>query len=435
LRVLVITRSAWDDSNSTGNTMTNIFYGWDPEKIANVYCRAAKPNNPVCKKYFSIPEKDLYKSLIKRNYKIGKSFNFNNVNNEKNTANEIEEQKQEEKIYNYFRNNFSTVARWGQELLWFTGKWKNDNLDEFLSKFKPDIIFSPSFYSIYAHNLLWYIQKRTGAKVVLFHVTDYLKSHSFNGGLYKLNRKWLSRIVMQSALKADLNYCISPKQKEEYSTKIGRTMKVLFKGGNFYDNPEPKIKKSKDLVRIVYVGSILKGRWKTLSSLAKAIQKINEYKPTFELLIYSQYKPSKEIESSIVFQNASQFRGKLPANRVQETLQNADIVLHVESFEKKEKLSTRLSFSTKIVDCLQSGSCVMAIGWEQAASIDYLIKNDAALVITDENFIIKQLEEIQKNPSMIEDYAHKAWQCGKENHSIEKIQNMLISDFECLLNS
>jgi hypothetical protein len=426
MKILVLTRSPWDDTNSTGNTMTNFWSGWDSNNIANIYCRAAKPHNDVCIYYYSISEQDLIKSIFKRHYSAGRAFNWDTTNKSDVHNKDV---KNEERLYDYFRQNSFVLAQWGRELLWKLGRWKNDDLNKFLTDFKPDVIFVPCFATLYTHELLWYIQEKTNAKVVLFHADDYLTVKGLGGSLLsRMNIRLRARTVVQSAKRANLNYCISPKQQEEYSLKLQKEMKILYKGADFSVQPVYKRDNTRELIRIVYVGSTLYGRWKTLGMLARAIQKINADKPRFELLIYSQYQPSPEAERTMVLEGASCFMGKVPATQVSKVLNDADIVLHVESFDERERALTRLSFSTKIVDCLHSGRCVLAIGWKEAASIDYLIKNDAALVATDENEIMIQLQRIINSPYILEEYAQKAWKCGKRNHQINKIQKGLYED-------
>lgn len=432
MKVLVLTRAAWDDSNSTGNTMTNIFSGFSSDELANVYCREAPPNNKVCKLYYSISEKDLIKGLFSRKYNVGKKFYYDGLKNKSN----FEKISREEHVYSFFRKKRNVIAFWVQDLLWRVGRWKNQDFDQFLLDYKPDVVFAGSFYTRHTHRLLWYIQEKTGAKVILFHFTDYMSVNWISSPLEKINRILLSNTIKKSAKKADLNYCISEKQQEEYSRKIGKKMKILYKGADFSsNNPKYSLNEESDLIQIVYLGSIFNGRWKTLGILANAIKKINNenFGLKFNLKIYSQYKPSKEAEESMTVEGASQFMGKIPTNEVPNVLKTSDIVLHVESFERKEKLSTRLSFSTKIVDLLKSGRCIMAIGWEKAASIDYLLKNNAAIVATEKGKIIEELYRVVKSPFIINEYSQKAWNCGKRNHQIHDIQNGLKKDIRNLV--
>lgn len=433
MKILVITRSAWDDSNSTGNTMSNLFNEYPIDNIANLYVRSAMPNNCVCKNYYSISDKDVFRSLFSFNNIAGKAFT-REIRKDRSVGSLSKDEIEEDRLYSFFRRKSFVLALWGQDLLWRLGNWRNQNLDNFIDQFKPDIIFSPSFHTSYTHRILWYIQKKTNAKVVLFHADDYLsiqkKGVSF---LEQLNQKTRAKVVESSALKADINYCISHLQKEEYQKKIGKKMKLLFKGADFSVQPEYRLPGEGKPIRIVYIGSILYGRWKTLSLLAKEISEINKGKTKFELVIYSQYGLTQEMKDNLIIEGASVFMGKISSDQVKYTLMNGDIVLHLESFDDVEKQKTKLSFSTKIVDCLNSGRALMAIGWDEAASIDYLSKNDAALVATDSNGISNLLNKIQLNRNILREYADKAWNCGVRNHQIDEIQNNLYQELSSLV--
>lgn len=320
MNVLIITRSAWDDSNSTGNTMSNLFNEYPIDNIANLYVRSAMPNNCVCKNYYSISDKDVFRSLFSFNKIAGKAFTWE-IRKDRSSGSFSKDEIEEDKLYSFFRKKSFVWALWGQDLLWRLGNWRNQNLDNFLDQFKPDIIFSPSFHTSYTHRILWYIQKKTNAKVVLFHADDYLsiqkKGVSF---LEQHNQKIRAKVVESSALKADINYCISHLQQEEYQKKIGKEMKLLYKGADFSNQPDYTLPKENNPIKIVYIGSVLYGRWRTLSLLAKEISKINNVEKKFELIIYSQYALTKEMKDNMIIEGASIFKGKIPSNQVKDTL-------------------------------------------------------------------------------------------------------------------
>ena len=114
--------------------------------------------------------------------------------------------------------------------------------------------------------------------------------------------------------------------------------------------------------------------------------------------------------------------------------QNSDIALHVESFDIKNKLLVRMSFSTKIVDCLSSGCAVMAVCDEKQGGIDYLKKEDAAICISNLDEIQKKLAEIVKDNEIIYKYKKKAEECCLRNHNVSQIEDMIKKDFESLAN-
>ena len=61
--------------------------------------------------------------------------------------------------------------------------------------------------------------------------------------------------------------------------------------------------------------------------------------------------------------------------------------------------------------------------------MDYLKKNDAAIVVNQESNIENAIMKIIENPSIITKYGNKSWECGCRNHDIKKIQNMLLKDW------
>ena len=118
---------------------------------------------------------------------------------------------------------------------------------------------------------------------------------------------------------------------------------------------------------------------------------------------------------------------------LQKLYAESDIALHVESFSRKNRLETRLSFSTKIIDCLASGCAVMAIAWEEQTGLKYLKKNDAAVCITSPKEIEGTLRELVENQEKISLYARKAYNLAIANHRREKVQDELYGTFLSLI--
>ena len=97
------------------------------------------------------------------------------------------------------------------------------------------------------------------------------------------------------------------------------------------------------------------------------------------------------------------------------------MLLFVEDIDGNDSKIARLSFSTKITDYLSSGKCVFAVGCKDTAPMQYFIKNDAAVIATDDNEIKEKLEMLANNPDLLAQYAEKSCKAGIENHSEEKI--------------
>ena len=184
---------------------------------------------------------------------------------------------------------------------------------------------------------------------------------------------------------------------------------------------------------IVYMGNIGSGRWKELAKVAQAVKIINKDKIKCFLKIHTMSPHTDEMEKALNLDNASTLLEPVPTEKVLETMQSADILLHVEPTGKKERNFFRLSFSTKIVDYLYNARCIVAVGGHTAA-MSYLKRNDAAVVIENNSKIQDQLEKLIDDPKRINEYAIKGWNCGKRNHQRKNIQDMIYLDFISAFN-
>jgi hypothetical protein len=122
--------------------------------------------------------------------------------------------------------------------------------------------------------------------------------------------------------------------------------------------------------------------------------------------------------------------GRVSADKIPEIQSDADVLVHVESFRFKERLLVHQSFSTKIVDHFVMARATFAVGATDVASIDYLLNRDAAVVAASRDDIEPKLRMLLGDDKMINEYALKGFNCGKENHDINYIQKMLREHFE-----
>ncbi|MHA6533614.1 glycosyltransferase [Paenibacillus sp. BAC0078] len=431
-KILVITRNAWNNGNSTGNTATNLFSNWDRENLANLFCRAELPDNEVCDKYFRITESELIGSTLK-NREIGIVANYESLTKTTSEKN-VEIAEREKRIYNFFRNNRFHILLWAREILWAMGKWENKKLKEFLLEFNPQIIYMPIHDCFYMHNILRYVKKVTNAKVVLFTGDDMYSLKQFSVSiLYWINRFILRRKIRSSIKMADICYCMSDIQISEFKNEFGGEFKILRKGITQAEG-RPRYSQHDDVINFVYTGNITNGRWKTLAAIGRGIHALNNEKVKARLYIYTTNSLTNKMKRKLNFNDEVIFMGSVLPSKIRGIQQKADVVVHVESFELKYKLQTRLSFSTKLVDYFQNGKCILAVGWERANSIDYLVKNDAAIVATNKEEIINKLKEIINNPAIITEYSEKSWECGVGNHQIDEIQHSLYNDLNYLVD-
>lgn len=428
INVLIITDSAWSDSNSIGNTLSNFFNNWNNVEFSNLYARTNSPNNKICSNYYSITEKEIMANILTPS-KIGRSFKLTNDGLKNNLINHENEMK-EKKFFDFFRKYNNTIFLILRDIIWGIGLWKNEKLTKYLSEVKPDIIFafcSPYFYQ---HDVLMYCKKNTKAKLSLF-IADDIYSYNKKGVL-ALTYKFFSRKVIKRTINASERvYGASGLLCDEYSEIFKKDIVPLYKGCDTRDisvnfrvsNP----------IKIVYAGNLFWGRHKTIGALVDAMEIINKDSIKVVLEIYTNTSITSEIEEDIIRENTSKIMGSRSFDEIKGILNKADIVLHAESFNSEDIKTTRLSFSTKIIDCMQSGNCIMAIGPDNIASIEYLKNIDGPLVITNRGNILSELHSLVKNSDDILNRAKKVKEYAIENHNIFDVQKKMQEDFKNII--
>ena len=423
MRVLVITRAPWRNDNNTGNTMTNFFGNMKDVEFFNLYFREQLPNNDVANRSFAISETQIIKNLTKGT-PVGRE-----VAGQDAPANE-----KEEEIYNAAKKKGSTLLMLARELIWSVGRWRSESLKSFLKEIKPDIIFMPAFNCFYPYKVLKFVKKQTGAKSVLFHADDNytLRQVSFSP-IYWLYRFRLRHWVRGAAKASNINYAISYVQKTDYEAAFKKQVKVLTKGFDFTGNPDCKKNYDKPL-QLVFTGNISANRWCSLSKIADALEEINEGDIKAQLRIYTATALTPKMEKALNRGESSFIMGQVPSSEVAAIQKDADILVHVEAFDLKNKLLVRQSFSTKIVDYFMASRAVLAVGPKEVASIDHLVRNECAIVAANQCEIKQRLIEVIENPERLTEYAKAGYECGKKHHDLTLMQQMLESDFNSLLN-
>jgi hypothetical protein len=109
--------------------------------------------------------------------------------------------------------------------------------------------------------------------------------------------------------------------------------------------------------------------------------------------------------------------GCKPYSEVCKDMDQSDLVLFLESFDRRSIQTTRLSFSTKIIDCMQSTAGILAIGPLEIASMDYLAKNNLGYIISDIEKLDEKLEYLVNHTEIIQELNRHKVEFAEEYHT------------------
>ena len=421
MKILVLSSEVWNDKINGNNVTSNWFEGMDA-KFANIYGSPGEPYNKCCKKYFQITDAMMAKSII-GGAKAGKEVEY------KGTDISYNAEEEPKKLYSFLKSISGSFLRLIRELIWLWGRYDIEAMRSFIDEFHPDIIFTERMASVKMLRLEKIVSELSEAPLVAFTGDDEysLRQISFSP-FFWINRFMVRKRLREMVKKYKIYYTLSQEQLEDYQKRFGCNMKILQKCGNFdkeYEEREPH-----DPIKLIYAGKFYMDRWKVLGEIAAALREINKDGVKAVLEIYTADKPTGKQKELLDDKTNSVIKGRVSQEELKEVYRNSDVALHVEARTSRYALATRLSFSTKIIDCIFSGCAVLAYCRDDQSGWLHLKREKAAICVSDEWELEKALRQVCEDPTIIKEYARQAYNCGRRCHDRDMIHQMLMRDFE-----
>lgn len=423
IRVLLITRECLRTDSNEGNVLLGLFSGIDAE-YANIYCKPGLPDNSLCGGYFQLTDKMALENILHRK-PMGRRVQCENGINAAQTA-EVEKRG----FYDFFRRHNLPVFYAARECLWSMADFRSGELDSFVRGFAPDVIFAPLCYSMYVLAVQRYVISLAGCPAVTYIYDDLysLRQISFSP-VYWLCRFRQRRLIRKTLPFYRFAYTMCAQQAREFGRYFDIPMRVLPKCAGTVQQPE---RPADGTVRLIYAGGVYYGRDKTLAAVAGAVRELNAAGMSARLDVYTSSPLKKAAAAALDDGQCCFVHAEIPADDLRRAYAQSDIALHVESFDKKNALITRLSFSTKIVDCLASGCAVLAACPEINAGWQYLHYEDAAVCVNTSSKLKAAVNNLVYDREYRKSYEIKARICLEKNHDSKKICCQIENDIRHL---
>ena len=421
MRILVVSDTPWSKENSFGNSFSNIFEGIPDLEFADISCRTVTDLDPIVSACFEISEKSLLKNLKDKRSPSGKKIDIQALKGCKIST-------EESNVKIFARKKRWIVLFWARDLIWKFGHWKSQELLDFIDDFKPDLIFQPVYYSSYLNDIACFIKDYTGVPMLGYISDDNYTLRQFSlSPLYWIDRLYKRKKVKKTIEKCKILYVISDIQKREYEKVFTPPCKVLTKCADFTEPPQFKTSYNTPL-QLVFTGNIGTNRWKSLAVIAQALQELNQNGTKAELRIYTATPLTAKMQKALQIDGASYLMGTVPASAIPQIQSEADMLVHVEAMDLKNKLAVRQSFSTKIVDYLSAARPILAVGPYDVASMAHLMENDCALTAQNADDLAEKLNSVLCDRRILAELAEKAYACGKRYHDQTQMRAMLKAD-------
>ena len=406
-KVLVIGLEPFNVGNATGITLSNLFRGWDKDRLAQVYVSESSISDEVCDNYFRWnPKNAVFDFYIRRLIlllKRKKEKSSISIGAPLRTA--------DRKTVNQMHRHNKAVAD-------FSPIFVPRELYRWVERFGPDVIYC-MLGNVRMINLTIAIAKRVDKPIVPHFMDDWLGTlYTQNEILGFANFFFKKRLATLFSL-SNGGLCISESMVNEYSVRYKRPFIAL---GNPVDESHfcrPSNRIMDGSVLLKYVGGLHLNRWKPLVDISRAIQEINEFGSKIILNIYAPETDVELYSKHFEKYSSTTFEGTLKNDEVFKVLKDADILVYVESFDENYSLYTRFSLSTKIPQYMAAGKPILAYGPVGLASIEHIQKCKAGLAIGNNDYwnLKNGIIEMTRNPRMLNIWASNGFDYAKEHYS------------------
>lgn len=305
---------------------------------------------------------------------------------EKQTSNEISFPKR--------RNTVFYIAR---DLIWKLGHWKDDTLRDFLDEINPDLIYLPIYHSPYMNEVQQYIIKYCKVPYCI-HISDDIASgppSAAKSPLKSLYHQITYKMIKNTCKGASYGEAFAENMVREYPSLFNIPFFLIGKGVDTSTISENISQRINSKITFVYTGNYGGERGYQLVNFVNAAQRqFIDKGIDAELNIYSNTMAEKNIQRQLQKYPFVHLCGGVSALEVKRVQVQADYLLHVEGFSKESIVSTKMSFSTKLIDYMLASKPIVAIGSAEINSIEVLANHQLAYIANDLDSLEKVLATI-----------------------------------------
>lgn len=413
MKILIISRTPWNNSNSFGNTFNNLFGGMQGVEIYNICCQKGNTDNDIVVRTLQMSESSVLRSLNGYDVQI--------------SSKEKIVSKKEQQITNTAKKHKSTALLFIRDFVWVLGgcKWKKA-VRSFIVEVKPDVIYLPIYASLYMCQIGRYVAKYAGAPIV-GHLSDDNWNYSPAYSKYSLAYfyRWcLRKSEYKLIQKTEYLEVFAQNMKEEYEHVFGKKCYLIGKGVTVESVSKPHKPLCKDgIIHFVYTGGIGGERYSVLIELGRVL--LHQSFKKCVLDIYTTTFLTDDMKTQLNSVPAIRFHGAVSGNEVLKIQKEGDYLVHVEGFSSQSIASTKMSFSTKIIDYLSTGNVMLAIGPAEVNSIQMLKKYNMGIVVDDIKKLDSLLTDIVTGKIDTEDIQKNAYEYLTKERLKDNIQGAI----------
>lgn len=424
MKILIISRTPWNDSNSFGNTFSNLFGGMPDIEVYNICCQKGSTKNDVVIRTLQMSERSILRSLRGGNIVISQN-NFSSQDESKIGGIAIAPKHK------------TTSLLLVRDFVWWLGRYKYQKaILSFIDGVKPDLIYMPIYSSLYMCDIDRFIINYTKVPVI-GHITDDVYSYPPNCNSFSLTyqyRNLLRKKIRALIDKVSYIEVFAQNMKNEYEKIFNKPCYIIGKGIELDMVSKPQYHCNIDgIIHFVYTGGIGGERYGVLVALGKALEGQTIQKCYLD--IYTTTLLTKEMKEEIDSISSIKYHGAISGTKVKEIQKRGDYLIHVEGFSAQSVFSTKMSFSTKIIDYLSTGNLMIAIGPNEINSIQILKEKTIAFVIDNVDKIQSSINYLLNGNVDTKRIQENAYRYLLTERTKKVFQSSMVERFKALLSN
>lgn len=420
MKVLVISHNSFSQTHNNGKTLSAIFSAFQKEELCQLYFTPiGSIDLDRCENYYQITDRDALKSIFKRRH-CGTSIICNNTKTASN--------KKPVKI--------NDATRFARTVIWLFSSWYNGGLEEWVTSQKPDIVFYVGGDAIFSHIIAVALSKKFNLPLVSYFTDDYIINPKQTLYIRILKKYFYTTVKESKAL-----FAIGKQMSDVYTSYFNKTFSPIMNIVNIPEN-EPVFDLNNNPLKICYFGNIGLGRLDEIKRFGAfmSMNIKNRIDHNYEIILYTfNQLNSYEIER-LKDLSISLHKG-VSGRDLNEAMKKTDIFLHVESIEKRYRIFTKLSVSTKIPEYMSLGKPIIAYGPAEVASFNVISCANSQLVINDsghneckeDSEVINRFIETLNSTHALKEIAHCNYEFAKQCFDKEVVAAKFREEFVSVL--
>jgi len=414
-KVLIIGQSFNNDTGG-GITLSNLFKGWDRDKLAvacSSYLLLDNIDTEVCNTYYQLGHKE---------HKWSFPFNFLQRKHSSGLI-QFSEKKIQNLTIEKSKLRISFIIKVFYPIIEYIGLYNvinktvlSEDFCKWLDEYKPDVIYDQASAR---NGILFCIAVQSYLKKpMIFHMMDDWPSTYGQEGLLK--KYWQRKIdgeFRQLLDKATILMSISEEMAIEYKNRYQKDF-ITFHNTidlNFWKKFQRKGYDLQVSPTILYAGRIGLGIDSSLKLIAKAVEKVNEeLNMTIKFILQTPEKPLWIKSYKNVSHSAFVAYDDLPR-----IFSESDFLLLPYDFTPASIKYIQFSMPTKAPEFMITGTPIIIFAPENTAVVKYATKYNWAKVITKNNIneVSTAIKELIENKELRQQYAKNAIKIAEENHN------------------